>query len=394
MLSKSITALLVVLGLGLVVHAGVASADPRSYYRSLIDVIPQMSDFPTVIAVPVPADAENVLVYEKGSGDFVASWIEKQTVSSDVVYTARSLNGSDGVRGEAGLLFDTDYSTAVELIVKPGTAYAMAEAVVASNVPRRVSEIRMNYATNSSLPRTVTVYAVSSLGEELVARVVAGGNMSRIVFPERYGQTWRITFDYDQPVRLQDISFGPTETRVATDAVRFLAQPHQVYTVYLYPEQTANVSLRESGDLTQVDSAVFDMVSPVKKNELYQPLDSDEDGVSDTRDNCPYHANPDQQNSRGQERGDVCDDYDNDGVINSLDNCPVIPNYAQTDVDADSVGDECDKSESRLTEQYPWLPWVGIFITLMVIGGLFVSVSRQPVPKLVEKTELESETEA
>ena len=71
--------------------------------------------------------------------------------------------------------------------------------------------------------------------------------------------------------------------------------------------------------------------------------DSDGDGVSDSMDNCPLVANPDQKDSDADGIGDVCDDdIDSDGVLNVADNCPLVFNADQKDSDADGIGDVCD----------------------------------------------------
>ena len=81
--------------------------------------------------------------------------------------------------------------------------------------------------------------------------------------------------------------------------------------------------------------------------------DSDEDGITDDRDNCPDSSNEEQNDMDGDERGDVCDncpetpnseqeDRDGDGVGYTCDNCPAIPNPDQEDADWDGIGDVCD----------------------------------------------------
>jgi len=72
--------------------------------------------------------------------------------------------------------------------------------------------------------------------------------------------------------------------------------------------------------------------------------DSDSDGVDDSIDNCPNTSNPNQLNTDGDGFGDVCDsDDDNDGVDDSSDNCELVQNAGQANLDSDLLGDACDE---------------------------------------------------
>jgi hypothetical protein len=77
------------------------------------------------------------------------------------------------------------------------------------------------------------------------------------------------------------------------------------------------------------------------------PVDSDGDGFSDDKDNCPNTKNADQTDTDQDGKGDACDtDDDNDGVLDTNDNCPLVANPDQADSDHDGIGDACDDSTS------------------------------------------------
>lgn len=74
-----------------------------------------------------------------------------------------------------------------------------------------------------------------------------------------------------------------------------------------------------------------------------EPKDTDGDGVTDAKDNCPNDKNAGQADADNDGKGDACDaDDDGDGVTDDKDNCPNEKNPAQADCDDDGKGDACD----------------------------------------------------
>ena len=359
--------------------------DPRSSYRSVIDVVPAPATLPTVVKVPLPADAEYVLVHEVNTDSYLSSIVDRRQLTSGVTYEIYLHESTDGIRDLPENLLDKNPDTTLDLLVQGlDTESSVGFLIYASQI-QKVSEFVIDYAPNTALPRSVSLFAVVDGKEELVSRQ-EGYSSRRIVFPERSGQSWRVLFTYDEPVRLSGLSFGPEITSSVVSAVTFLAQPAQSYAVYLYPETFPSVLLRDSGILYGSEAVRPQYASEVESNFLFKESDQDNDQVPDMLDNCPSEYNPEQISSRDGNQGDVCADFDNDNVINPIDNCPTIPNYDQYDTDGDGIGDECDKAESRLTEQHPWLPWLGMGITLLVIIVLFVFVARRPLPQPEDET--------
>ena len=77
-------------------------------------------------------------------------------------------------------------------------------------------------------------------------------------------------------------------------------------------------------------------------------FDADNDGVSNTDDNCPNIANPQQNDTDMDLIGDVCDDdIDGDDGVNNEDDAFPNDGNETTDYDDDGTGDNADADDDN-----------------------------------------------
>jgi len=257
-----------------------------------------------------------------------------------------------------------------------------------SSVPVTSSAMVVLLDKNIALPTSVDI---SAAVDNVSKRVLAKSKMSQqtIRFPKTTAKEWEITFTYAQPLRINELRLIQENADVDTDqSLRFLAQPGRNYRIYFNPDRFVTTKTSEAGNLyANEDVLLLNSVASLS-NPDYVQSDLDKDGIVDIYDNCVSISNPDQEDINGNGRGDVCDDFDKDGIINAKDNCINNPNKNQIDSDGDNIGDACDVEESRITEKYKWIPWLGIVFALGVIISLFIITARSK-EKPIEREEEE-----
>jgi hypothetical protein len=276
----------------------------------------------------------------------------------------------------------------------------VTQLMIEAETSVRASGVQVALASNVIAPKSVKVTALNRelpLDSQIGSQVLYTGQLlstdGRIKFPATTADVWLVEFTHFQPLRLTEVSLVQ-ESRPITESrtLRFLAQPNESYTLYSGASQPQTIG-RSGAALANAQLVVMGTLATKKQNPFYVESDQDNDGVIDRLDNCPFHPNPDQADIDGNGVGDVCDDWDLDGIINLLDNCPNIPNRDQRDTDGDGVGDACDDEESRLTEKYPWISWLGLFMAVMAIGSMFWLVQMAPKPVVKKDEEEEGEAE-
>lgn len=272
-------------------------------------------------------------------------------------------------------LTDGSSKTYVEYeLPEEGTGKAVITLTAAEAVTS--SSLSFVFDRNVARPSSIEVRVLES--DETEKTILAESKMTgtTVSFPSTTAQTWYIEFNYSQLLRVNEVELTQENVNLQK-SVRFLAQPDYSYKVYFNADGPVDIETGESGNLTDDEGVLELSAATTKVNSSYEKMDSDEDGVPNDEDNCVNEANADQTDEDENGRGDLCDDHDKDSVINAKDNCPSEPNRYQEDEDGDGMGDACDDEESRLTEKYTWLPWLGMGLAALVIGFLFYRALRK-----------------
>ncbi|MDO8514524.1 MAG: thrombospondin type 3 repeat-containing protein [bacterium] len=328
---------------------------------------------PTVTEVPFDRDfleRTDFAVLDTTTGRFEPSYF-MQTNLSTVLFASSDTGTSIGSLSDGNT---TSYAS----FDVPGDRFVRSIIRLQAAEPTVASALTIALDANVALPATV---AVRAGGKVVVAERALDSTVVR--FPQTRAGDWTIEFTHVQPLRITEMHLVEDNVPSGTRSLRFLAQPNHSYRIYFNPDRSVIVSVGESGNL--LDSReVYRIVSPQSRsNPAYIQADVDSDGVPDIRDNCASIANTDQADVDMNGLGDVCQDFDRDGVSNVEDNCKDTPNVGQTDADGDGIGDVCDAEESRLTEKYTWIPWVGIgfaAIVIVVLFGLTAFAKKEDAP--------------
>ena len=361
------------------VPAQVASREGEtSAYRQFEEVPSFSVKVPTVLEVTVDGgflERSEFAVYDKTSGTFVPLYV-RPVISKEIPVTATSdLDGSASSLPNPEMV-DGKAQTYAQFNL-PAQGTGKVDIFLTGGKPITTDTLTMLLDEYVALPTSVQIETlIGSSYQIVVAR--RAPDSSTIRFPKTTASTWKISLTYGQPLRIAELRLGQQNMMQAVArSVRFLGYQGHAYRIYFDPDRYASLATGETPNLTDNNGVLrLSAVPAPQANPFYKMADSDHDGIPDLRDNCVQVANTDQVDIDGNGRGDTCDDFDHDGRMNSQDNCPNITNAGQADIDSDGIGDACDSEESRVTEKYKWLPWVGIGFAGIVLVTLFALTAR------------------
>ncbi|MEK7068989.1 MAG: thrombospondin type 3 repeat-containing protein [Patescibacteria group bacterium] len=353
-----------------IVLAQTIVADTQAY-RQYKDISATMINVrvPTVVAVSFQQESFGRVDF--AVQDTITNEFEPYFFSEDSRRSIVPVTGMQGAIGSPSLMSDDDLSTYVEFPVN-AIGRGSALITIASDKPITSSNLALMLPPNVTLPDTIEIRTSDIKGGDSATILAKKAlNEGVVYFPQTTANMWVVAFTFSQPLRISELYLNESNpVHITERSLRFLAQPKHTYRIYFDPDRSADVLTGEAGNLAFA-SNVLALQAVAHDNPTYVVADTDGDGIQDTRDDCPSVANTDQKDENSNGVGDVCEDFDQDGFANKQDNCPDAPNANQMDTDGDGVGDACDGQESRLTEQYPWIPWMGIGFAAAVIAILF-----------------------
>jgi len=358
------------------------SDDVVSAFKNFKDVSAVDIKVPTVVEIPFNQreyiERQTFAVYDNKDDIFVPSFFVVENEVKNIPFSVSSNYSS----AQDSNLIDKKYNTFVDYPL-PETYKGFVELTINADKPITASSLNIFLANNVALPSSIEVRAGVGVDSVIVLAKTRMKN-TRVTFPETIAKKWSIKMEYSQPLRIAELSLSQKVNKKTTRGLRFLAQPGSTYRIYYNPDRIVKISTGEAPNLRDDKGVVVLRSVATKENPEYVQADIDGDGVPDTVDNCVFISNNRQEDVDGSGRGDACDDFDRDSVINSKDNCPDKPNTRQLDVDGDGIGDVCDGEESRITEKYGWLPWLGMGIAGLVVLVLFYFTMRSGVKKKEE----------
>lgn len=349
-------------------------AETVSAFRQYIAIDGLPIVVPTVVEVPISSGSlehYEAAVLNSASGALAPYYFQQEVRMNE-----QSLSAASSQTTAPYALVDKHSLTYAEFLLPETGEEGRAVITLTSPEPITTSSLTVTLDNYVALPTSIEIRAVTDVGSTIVVakRAMPG---TTITFPRTSAKSWNVTFTHSQPLRISELAFQQENALVTRSrGIRFLAQPGASYRVYFDSDRRVDVTLPESGNLrSDLDVLALPQSASIP-NPQYVMADIDKDGVPDTLDNCVEIANPAQEDRNNNKRGDACEDFDRDGILNPQDNCPDHPNVNQADSDGDGIGDLCDNEESRITERYTWLPWLGIGSALIVLIVLFAMTAR------------------
>ena len=363
----------------------------KSKFKNYLEIETLNNSIIMPVAVDVtkyPSNLNLYGVYNVIDGVFESSRIDISPYEIPLYVTSSAFNPTIENLIDKKLTTYTDFSVT-------NRGGVTSDIIITTAEPVESARINFQMAKNVTFPEEVIVYAKVNNVMQVVYNndnFIASGalqlyspsnNQANVgfldfQFPSVKSDYWQISFKHINPLRFSElILFQKNDPTKDSARLKFSALPGKKYYIYYDSEVLLNLPQSVSyQDVVGVEATPLRVVSS-NQNSEFAGLDTDKDGVKDAFDNCKNIPNADQIDKNLNKIGDACEDDDSDNIMNNKDNCEKVFNPDQKDEDSDGIGDKCDKEESRITEKYAWIPWVGIGSAIISLIALFALTARK-----------------
>ncbi len=377
MIHKSVKLGFLLVTLSLIFNTAFATTQESDFdvFKSVYEIKTSTIQLPTVMKITLPnfQDFGVAIIETKNEQVQPIARIKKIATNSSVI----TVTEISPVRGDKNNFVDGNMNTVGEFDMDADLGNAYINLKYSS--PIKSSSLHLNLDDHVALPYSVAIYAKVD-GEWITALAKTSISDARVNFPQRNSDEWKIEIYYSQPLKIREMKLinDAYEAENIVEEVVWLARPGETYKLYADAAKYIPIQTGESGDLLKTEDEIIKATLGQKQlNATFKEPDDDSDGIPNYRDNCVSISNPKQEDIDGNNKGDACEDRDRDQVVDSVDNCSEYPNRSQIDTDGDGIGDACDDTESRITENLPWLPWAGMGFAALVVFGIVVQTLRK-----------------
>lgn len=271
--------------------------------------------------------------------DLTSNWTGSGTATNDVIVPIYGEPGSYKMTavadGDDGGTYRNEFT--LELMVSQCTDVDdPTQLNFSTGTGDPIGSVTFDPATNCSTTKGCTAVNVSNIGPRPPADFKVFSNNGQNVNNSAEYYDIRSTVEFCDSTVCFDYDDSPFNGNIQKEEKLKLAH-------YVCANGSCAWELIQDMVVNTGDNEICGTTSSYSIFAILEPLDQDDDGIVDSKDNCPETPNADQKDMDDDGFGDACDsDIDGDGIVDDEDRCPWVASQNNEDLDGDGLGDICD----------------------------------------------------